>query len=99
MLGASPARTWREVDLPIVGRATTAAAGFAFAVSLGEFGATIFLARADWPTLPLAIYRFLGQPGPGNFGQAMALATILMGLTVVVMLLIDRWRVGAFGEF
>jgi thiamine transport system permease protein len=99
VLGASPARTWREVDLPIVGRATVAAAGFAFAVSLGEFGATVFIARTDWPTLPLAIYRFLGQPGPGNFGQAMALSTILMVLTVVVVLLIDRWRVGAIGEF
>jgi thiamine transport system permease protein len=98
-LGASPARTWREVDLPIIGRATAAAAGFAFAVSLGEFGATIFLVRADWPTLPIAIYRFLGQPGPGNFGQAMALSTILMALTVVVVLLIDRWRLGATGEF
>ena len=64
ILGASPTRTWVEVDLPIVARAATAAAGFAFAVSLGEFGATIFLARADWPTLPIAIFRFLGQPGP-----------------------------------
>jgi thiamine transport system permease protein len=99
VLGASPSRSWLEVDLPIVARAATAAAGFAFAVSLGEFGATVFLARADWPTLPIAIFRFLGQPGPGNFGQAMALSTILMALTVVVVLAIDRWRVGAMGEF
>jgi thiamine transport system permease protein len=99
ILGASPGRSWLEVDLPIVARAAAAAAGFAFAVSLGEFGATVFLARADWPTLPIAIFRFLGQPGPGNFGQAMALSTILMALTVVVVLAIDRWRVGAVGEF
>jgi thiamine transport system permease protein len=99
VLGAAPSRTWVEVDLPIVGRALAAAAGFAFAVSLGEFGATVFLARADWPTLPIAIYRFLGQPGPSNFGQAMALSTILMALTVVVVLAIDRWRVGGVGDF
>lgn len=99
VLGASPARAWREVDLPIIGRALTAAAGFAFAVSLGEFGATSFIARADWPTIPIAIARFLGQPGPGNFGQAMALSTILMALTVVVVLAIDRWRVGGAGDF
>jgi thiamine transport system permease protein len=98
-LGASPARSWAAVDLPIVSRGLAAAAGFAFAVSLGEFGATVFLARADWPTLPIAIYRFLGQPGPSNFGQAMALSTILMVLTVAVVLVIDRWRVGAVGEF
>jgi thiamine transport system permease protein len=93
VLGATPSRSWIEIDLPIVARAGAAAAGFAFAVSLGEFGATVFLARADWPTMPLAIYRFLGQPGPGNFGQAMAMSTILMALTVVVVLAIDRWRV------
>ena len=40
-LGASPARVWREVDLPIVARAALVAAGFAFAISLGEFGATV----------------------------------------------------------
>ncbi len=74
------------------------AAGFAFAVSLGEFGATVFLARADWPTVPVAIYRFLGQPGPLNFGQAMALSTILMVLTVVVMVLVERFRVGTGGR-
>ena len=39
------------------------AAGLAFAVALGEFGATVFVARADWPTLPVAIFRFLGRPG------------------------------------
>ena len=72
MLGASPLRAWREVDLPIVWRALLVAAGFAFAVSLGEFGATVFIARPDTPTLPVAISRFLGQPGALNYGQAMA---------------------------
>ena len=47
MLGASPARVWREVDLPIVARAALVAAGFAFAISLGEFGATLFIVRPD----------------------------------------------------
>ena len=49
MLGASPARVWREVDLPIVARAALVAAGFAFAISLGEFGATVFIVRPDAP--------------------------------------------------
>jgi thiamine transport system permease protein len=99
VLGATPARTWVEVDLRMVARATAAAAGVAFAVSLGEFGATVFLARAEHPTLPIAIYRFLGQPGPTNFGQAMALSTILLALTVVAVLAIDRWRLRGTAEF
>ncbi len=99
VLGASPARVWREVDLPIVARAALVAAGFAFAISLGEFGATIFIARPDDPTLPVVIFRLLGQPGPLNFGAAMAASTILMVLTGAAVLAIERFRVGAVGEF
>ena len=44
LLGASPGRVRREIDLPVAGRALGVAAGFAFAISLGEFGATVFLA-------------------------------------------------------
>ena len=99
VLGASPAQTWREVDLPIVFRALLVSAGFAFAISLGEFGATVFLARPDRPTVPVAIYRFLGRPGAVNLGQGMVLATLLMAVTATVVLLIDRVRVGQLGEF
>jgi thiamine transport system permease protein len=99
VLGASPRRVWREVDLPIVGRAFAIAAGFAFAISLGEFGATLFLARPDRATLPVVIYRLLGQPGALNFGAAMAASTILMVLTVVAILTADRARIGDVGTF
>ena len=99
VLGASPWRVWREVDLPIVFRAFVVAAGFAFAVSLGEFGATVFVIRADRPTVPVAIYQLLGQPGPLELGQALALSTLLMVVTAAVVLLIDRVRVGSLGEF
>lgn len=99
VLGAPPRRVWREVDLPIVFRAFLVAAGFAFAISLGEFGATVFLARGAMPTLPIAIFRFLGQPGALNFGQAMAMSTILMAVTAAAILAIERVRVGRVGSF
>ena len=99
MLGASPRRVWWTIDVPIVGRALAAAAGFAFAISLGEFGATAFLARPDRPTMPIAIYRALGRPGDYNFGQAMAMSTILMVLTIVVITVIDRFRPAGVSEF
>jgi thiamine transport system permease protein len=98
-LGASPARVWREVDLPIVSRAALVAAGFAFAISLGEFGATLFIVRPTTPTLPVLIYRLLGQPGPLNFGAAMAASVILMGITALAILAIERFRFGPVGEF
>ena len=63
---------------------------YAFAISLGEFGATSFLARPDLPTLPVAIYRFLSQPGETNYGQALAMATLLLILCSLAMALIER---------
>ncbi|MGI5340349.1 ABC transporter permease [Streptomyces sp. CA-181903] len=99
VLGASPLRVWREVDLPMVGRALAVAAGFAFAVSLGEFGATVFIARPDNPTLPVAVARLLGRPGELNYGQAMALSTILMLVCAVALLVLERVRTDRTGEF
>lgn len=99
VLGASPARVRREIDLPIATRALLVAAGFACAISLGEFGATAFLARPDFPTLPVEIQRLLGLPGAVNFGQAMAASTILMVLTALAVLGFDRFRVGELGSF
>ena len=99
LLGASPGRVRREIDLPIVSRGLAVAAGFAFAISLGEFGATVFLARPDRPTLPVAIFRFLGRPGEVNVAQAYALAVVLMAVTVVSVLLVERVRVHRGGWF
>ena len=99
VLGASPARVWREIDLPLVLRALGVAAGFAFAISLGEFGATVFLARPDSPTLPVAIFRFLSRPGELNVGQAYALAVILMVVTAASIFVIERLRRDRLGWF
>jgi thiamine transport system permease protein len=99
VLGASPWRVWREIDLPMVRRALLIAAGFAFAVSLGEFGATVFIARPDNPTLPVAVARLLGRAGDLNYGQAMALSTILMIVCAVALLVLERLRTDRTGEF
>ena len=98
-LGASPFRVWQTVDFPILSRATLSAATFALTVSLGEFGATLLLTRPEYPTIPIAIQRFLSQPGGLNFGQAMAMATLLMLLTTLAILAIEKLRLSDSGEF
>jgi len=98
-LGATPRRVRQEIDLPIVSRAGLVAAGFAFAITVGEFGATIFVARATNPTVPVAIHRALGLPGEVNLGRAMALSVLLALITGLVVTLADRVRVGAVGRF
>jgi thiamine transport system permease protein len=101
VLGASPLRVWREVDLPMVGRALLVAAVFAFTVSMGEFGATSFIVRPNsgYLTMPVAIARYLGTPGALNFGQALAMSTILMLVTSVGFVAIERFRFADVGEF
>jgi thiamine transport system permease protein len=99
VLGAAPVQVLRFVDLPLVGRALLVSAAFAFMISLGEFGATALIARPEFPTIPVLIYRLLSQPGAVNYGQAMALATILMLVTAAGMLAIERLRFAEVGEF
>ena len=83
----------------MISRSTIVAATFAFTISLGEFGATSLIARPEYPTLPVAIYRLISRPGEVNYGQALALSTILMVVAGASMLLIDRMRLGEIGEF
>ncbi len=93
MLGASPLKILRYIDLPLISKALVAGSIFAFTISLGEFGATIFTARPETPTIPIAIYRFLGQPGAMNYGQAMAVSTILMIATAIGFIVIENFRI------
>jgi thiamine transport system permease protein len=99
VLGATPLRVWYAVDWPIIARAGLSAAVFAFTVSLGEFGASSLVVRPEYPTLPIAIARFLSQPGGLNYGQAMAMATILMVVCGAAILFIERLRLPGAGEF
>jgi thiamine transport system permease protein len=99
VLGASPWRTFWEVEFPILFRAGVSAALFAFTISLGEFGATTFLARPEQPTIPIAIYRYLSQPGGLNYGQAMAMSTILMIICSLSIILIERLNLPNIKEF
>ncbi len=102
VMGASPGQVWREVDLPIVGRALLVAAVFAFTVSMGEFGATSFIVRPNsgFLTMPIAIGRFLSTPGGAlNFGQAMAMSVILMAASAAGFMAIERFRYADIGEF
>ncbi len=97
-LGASPGRSWRSVDLPVLSRALGVGAGFAAAVSLGEFGATSFLARADAPTLPVQIGRLLARPGEVNSGQAAALSVVLVVVTALAVIATERLRTPGSGS-
>lgn len=93
MLGASPLRVLRTIDFALLGRSAGLALGFAFAVSLGEFGATAFLVRPDAQTLPVAIAALVGSPDPASYGMALAASVVLGALAAGIMVIAERWRV------
>ena len=99
LLGADSPQVWRHIDWPLLRRAVLVGAVFAFTMSMGEFGATVFIARPSTPTMPVAIFRFLGQPGELNYGQALAMSSLLMLVCAVGFIAIERFRLGDEGEF
>jgi len=91
-LGASRTAMLRVVDWAVARRALLVGGGFAFALSLGEFGATSLVGRSSDPTLPILVFRSLGRPGSG--GTAAAAAVTLMVVTAIGVLAVDRFRTG-----
>lgn len=88
LMGVTGWAQWRQLDLPLIAPSLGVAAAFAFTASMGEFGASLFIARPDAPTLPIAIYRLLGQPGGASYGQALALSAILLAVCALAFGLI-----------
>jgi thiamine transport system permease protein len=99
VLGADSRQVWRLVELPLIGRALAVGATFAFTISMGEFGASLFLARPDTPTMPVVIFRLFNQPGAANYGQSLALSAILLLVCATSFVLIERLRTAGVGEF
>ncbi|MDO4665981.1 MAG: iron ABC transporter permease [Actinomycetaceae bacterium] len=91
-LGANYWRILATVDGPYLWRTGVIGAGFALAVSMGEFGATSFLARPQTATLPVAIYTLAGKPGVTEQGMAMAGSVILAVITASIMVAVERFR-------
>jgi len=91
VLGASPQQTWLNIDLKIIRRAVISAAAISAAVSIGEFGASSFLARRGAETLPITISRLLSRPGDSLQSQAFALATLLAIFSLITIFVIDSF--------
>ncbi|MCY4146256.1 MAG: iron ABC transporter permease [Chloroflexi bacterium] len=99
VLGAKPHQKLLSIDAPLLGRSIAVGATFAFTVSMGEFGASLFVAQRESVTMPVVIYRLLGDPGLASYRQALAMSVVLMLVCAGGFLLIERLRVAGLGEF
>lgn len=86
-LGASPFTAYLESELPHMRGALRTAALFAFALGLGEFTATYFLATPQFTTLPVALYHFTSTR---SAGLASALAGLLVAVSLLSFLAVQR---------
>jgi thiamine transport system permease protein len=91
-LGAAPLAVLTRVIAPLLRSAFASAAGLAFAVAIGEFGASVFLVRPGTPTLPTTIARLLSRPGADNVDTAAAGAVVLSVITGAVMMAANMRR-------
>ncbi len=98
-LGAKPIDTLLTIDLPLLGRGIAVGAVFAFTVSMGEFGASLFVAQRESVTIPVVIYRLLGDPGFASYRQSLAMSVILMLVCACGFVIIERLRIAGVGEF
>ena len=90
-LGAGPLRTFLLIELPLLKGAMLTGAIFAFALSMGEFNATLTLANSSIITLPIVMYRLIGSY---NFQGACALGTILIAVSVIVFIVSELAKGG-----
>jgi thiamine transport system permease protein len=90
-LGASRARALWDVEIPLVWPGVLAGAAFAFAISVGEFDATVLLASEGAYTMPVALERYLVDRAAGpSVGPAAAMGTVLLVVTAASFVVIDR---------
>lgn len=57
----------------------------------------LLIARPDTPTMPGTIFRFLDQSDALNYGQVLAMSTLLMLVCGVGFMVIEWFRVGGRG--
>ena len=84
-LGASEARTFARIAVPVARDALGAGAALAWGRALGEFGATLMFAgsfRGITQTAPLAIYERFAT----DFTAALALAAVLVAMSGSILL-------------
>lgn len=86
-LGATRLRAFFLIELPLVKPGILVGATFAFAISLGELGATYMLYHPRLTTMPISIYRFLSSL---DLVGASAMGVILITVCTLLFLCIEK---------
>jgi thiamine transport system permease protein len=88
--GASSWQTWRFIESKMIRGVLLTALGFAGIISIGEFGASSFLANGSQATILTMLFRLISRPGEQNYGMAMAVSAILIISSVLLVYIVSR---------
>jgi thiamine transport system permease protein len=88
--GASSWQIWRFVESGMIKGVLLTATGYAAIISVGEFGASSFLAYGSEGTIPTLLFRLIARPGEQNYGMAMAVSAILIMLCLTLVIWLGR---------
>ena len=86
-VGATGARSFRDVTLPLIWRGVLVGSLFSFVTSLQEASAVLFLSLGGWETIPVGIFSFYIA---GSANEAAALGVILIVVVAASIILINR---------
>ena len=86
-VGATGARSFRDVTLPLIWKGVLVGSLFSFMTSLQEASAVLFLSLGGWETITVGIFSFYIA---GSANEAAALGVILIVVAAVSVLVINR---------
>ncbi len=89
LLGGGGPRLVLRFVLPATLPALRGGAALALASALGEFASTLVLSSPSSSTLTVGIFERLGRPGAQNLGEAFALSSVLLALTLLCFWLLE----------
>jgi iron(III) transport system permease protein len=86
-VGATGARSFRDVTLPLIWRGVLVGSLFSFMTSLQEASAVLFLSLGGWETITVGIFSFYIA---GSANEAAALGVILLVVAALSLAVINR---------
>ncbi len=95
-MGASPAKAFWKMVLPLMAPGVIAGAMMSFITAINELSASLILYRGDTMTMPVRIYIAVLD---GEFGMAAALSTLLLTSTGICVYLVFHFSNSKEGAF
>ena len=93
-VGATGARAFRDVTMPLIWKGIVVGGLFSFMTSLQEASAVLFLALGGWEMITNGIFAFYIA---GSSSEAAALGVILIIVAAISVVLINRLAAGRMG--